>query len=74
MKLPALKPHLLVKALNKLEFYETRQTGSHIILANKNVKKIISVPIHGNKDIKKGLLRSIIRQTNLTVKDFLELL
>lgn len=74
MKLPALKPRLLIKALNKLEFYEVRKTGSHVILANKISKQIISVPIHGNKDIKKGLLRAIIRQTSLNIKEFLKLL
>lgn len=74
MKLPVLNPRELIKALNKLQFYEVRKTGSHLILANKDSKQIISVPIHGNKDIKRGLLRSIVRQTGLSVKEFLELL
>ncbi|OGZ33836.1 MAG: hypothetical protein A3I88_03355 [Candidatus Portnoybacteria bacterium RIFCSPLOWO2_12_FULL_39_9] len=74
MKLPVLKPRTLIKVLNKLEFYEVRKTGSHVILANKTSKQIISVPVHENKDIKKGLLRSIIRQTGLTVKEFIEML
>jgi len=33
----------------------------------------ITVPIH-NKDLKKGTLRSIIKETGLTVKEFMDLL
>jgi predicted RNA binding protein YcfA (HicA-like mRNA interferase family) len=32
------------------------------------------VPVHGNRDLKPGTLRSIIRQSGLSVAEFLELL
>ena len=72
MRLPSLKPWQVVRVLNKLGFEKFRQSGSHLILANKDKKKIIPVPVH-NKDLKRGLLRSIIKQTGLTVKEFLKL-
>ncbi len=40
---------------------------------NKISKKIIPVPMH-NKDIKRGLLISIVKQTELTIEEFKELL
>jgi len=73
MRLPSLKPNQVVKVLAKLGFEEVRHTGSHLILVNKDKKKVIPVPIH-NKDIKRRLLRNIIKQTSLTVGDFLNLL
>ena len=73
MKLPSIKPIKVVKALKQINFEEIRQTGSHLILANRITKKIIPVPIH-NKDIKLGLLVSIIKQTGLTKEEFVKLL
>ncbi|MBN2197772.1 type II toxin-antitoxin system HicA family toxin [Candidatus Wolfebacteria bacterium] len=71
--MPSLKPQRVVKILKKSGFEEVRQSGSHLILVNITTKKIISVPIHV-KDIKKGLLLSIIKQTDLTVEEFKKLL
>ena len=73
MRLPTLRPVKIVKILKKIGFEAIRQTGSHLILANRMTKKIVPIPIH-NKDIKRGLLMSIIKQTGLTVKEFIKLL
>jgi predicted RNA binding protein YcfA (HicA-like mRNA interferase family) len=66
-KLPVLKPKEVVKVLLKVGFVKKRQTGSHLILAKNG--KIVPVPIHA-KDLKKGVLKSIMKQSELTVKDF----
>lgn len=68
----AFKPKEIVKILRKLGFIEKRQTGSHLIFYNPAKKTIIPVPIH-NKDLKKGLLRSIIKQAGSTEEQFLKL-
>ncbi|HQZ14070.1 MULTISPECIES: type II toxin-antitoxin system HicA family toxin [Bradyrhizobium] len=34
----------------------------------------MTVPVHAGRDLKPGTLRSIIRQTGLTVEEFTELL
>lgn len=73
MKLPSLGHKKIIKVLKKIGFEEARQTGSHLILLNRNSKKIIPVPIH-NKDIKKGLLFGIIKQAGLTVEEFIKLI
>ncbi len=73
MRLPTIKPQKVVKVLEKKGFEKIRQTGSHLILVNTITKKIIPIPVH-NKDIKRGLLLSIIKQADLSIKEFIKLL
>jgi len=73
MRLPIIRPRKVIHILKSAGFEEMRQTGSHLILANRKTKKVVPVPIHP-KDIKRGLLLSIIKQSGLTVNDFLKLL
>lgn len=73
MKLPVIKPRQLIRVLEKIGCIEKRQTGSHRIFYYPAKQKIITVPIHAN-DLKKGLLRSIIKELNLSVEEFINLL
>ena len=70
-KLPALKPKEVIKVLERAGFSFVRQKGSHRIYVKGNIG--ITVPYH-NKDLKKGTLRHIIKQSGLTVEKFLKLL
>jgi predicted RNA binding protein YcfA (HicA-like mRNA interferase family) len=69
--LPALKPKIVLRALERSGFYIHRTTGSHYIL--KRGRQRATVPYH-NKDLKPGTLSSIIEQAGLTVEEFLNLL
>lgn len=71
--LRGLKPREVIGVLKKLGFRERRQTGAHLILKNDKSGKIIPVPIHRDKDIKTGTLRSIIRQSGVSVEEFFKL-
>jgi mRNA interferase HicA len=73
MRLPTLKPQKVIQILKGVGFKKIRQTGSHLILVNIKTRKILPIPIH-NKDIKRGLLFSIIKQSGLTVKEFTKLI
>jgi len=73
MRLPVLKPKHVAKALKKAGFVKIRQTGSHLILANKNTRNIVTVPLHA-KEMKKGLLFGIIKQSGLTAEEFIKLI
>ncbi|MBI5701634.1 type II toxin-antitoxin system HicA family toxin [Candidatus Saganbacteria bacterium] len=73
-KLPSLKGKEVVRALKKAGFVERRTTGSHCILKNPSSNKIVPVPIHGSKDIKRGTLFSIIKQADMTIEEFIDLL
>ena len=71
-KLPSISGQECIKALTKIEFYFKRQEGSHIILRRDNPFCQITVPNH--KNIDRGALRSIIKQTGLSINDFNDLL
>jgi predicted RNA binding protein YcfA (HicA-like mRNA interferase family) len=72
--LPVLKPRLVINALLRGGFYIHHQTGSHVRLVHETRPDLrVTVPIH-SKDTPKGTLRRIIRQADLTVEEFLQLL
>jgi predicted RNA binding protein YcfA (HicA-like mRNA interferase family) len=71
-KLPAISGRNCVKALGKTGFYLKRCEGSHMILRRENPFAQVVVPDH--KELDRGTLRAIIRQVNLSVAEFMELL
>lgn len=72
-KLPTLKPKEIIRILLKAGFDERKNTGKHRIFKHPISNKIVPVPMHGSKDIKKGTLFSIIRQSGLTLEKFIQL-
>jgi predicted RNA binding protein YcfA (HicA-like mRNA interferase family) len=46
-----------------------RVTGSHHIYAKKGVSVILSIPVHGNRDLPIGTLRSLLKDADLTEED-----
>jgi len=63
----------VVKALAKIGYDVDHQTGSHMILRQRETPhRRLVVPRHS--ELAKGTLRAIIRQAGLTVEEFLELL
>lgn len=72
-KLPVVSGSEAVDAFRKIGYVVDRQTGSHIILRRVMPPfRRLSVPNHD--PIAKGTLRSIIRQSGLTVDQFRDLL
>jgi predicted RNA binding protein YcfA (HicA-like mRNA interferase family) len=52
-----------------------RTAGSHHLLVHpEDPRRIVTVPVHGARDLKSGTLRAIIRQAGLTVEEFRALL
>jgi predicted RNA binding protein YcfA (HicA-like mRNA interferase family) len=70
-KLPALKPKVVIRALERSGFYVHHVAGSHYILKKDGLR--VTVPYHG-KDLKPRTLASIIEQSGLSVEESLELL
>ncbi len=68
-KLPTITSKKLVSILKKKGFVLDRQSGSHAVFINANGKRI-TVPIHGKRDIGKGLLHQIMKDADLTIEDF----
>ena len=73
MKLPSLKSKEVINALKKAGFYIDRQSGSHIVLLNDSTKARVIVSSH-SKDLKKGTLHGIIKQSGLSLEEFIKLL
>ena len=72
-KLPALKPAEVIRILERAGYYIDHTTGSHYIMRYPDRPGRIPVPYHGARDIKRGTLRSIIKQSGLTEEEFLKL-
>jgi len=70
--LPILNYRELKAILNALGYFEVRQKGSHVIFESQSKERII-VPKHRGKTIGKGLLRSIIRDLDISVIEFIRL-
>ena len=71
--LPRVSGREVVKALAKVGYEQDRQRGSHIILRRETYPhRRVVVPDHN--EVAKGTLRSIIRETGLTVDEFKALL
>jgi len=72
-KLPSVSGKKAVKALAKFGFELDHQTGSHLILRQKEYPhRRVTVPNHD--PIAKGTLNAILKQTGLTREQFLKAL
>jgi predicted RNA binding protein YcfA (HicA-like mRNA interferase family) len=72
-KLPVVSGQDMVKALAKIGYEFDHQRGSHIVL-RQTFEPFRRVTIPNHKEIAKGTLRKLIRETGLTVDDLVNLL
>jgi predicted RNA binding protein YcfA (HicA-like mRNA interferase family) len=69
--LPVLSGRDCARALGKIGFHLKRQHGSHMILRRDHPFAQVVVPDH--KELDRGTLRSIIRQVDLGIEEFVRL-
>jgi len=73
-KLPIIKGKEFIRFLQSLGFKIVRTKGSHVRLRTEDQKRVTTIPIHKNKDIPKGLLRTIIREDlEISLEEFCKL-
>ena len=72
-RLPALPARQVCRVLEKLGFELIRQRGSHIFYRHPDGRATV-VPVHRGEDLGRGLLRSILRDIEISRDEFLELL
>jgi predicted RNA binding protein YcfA (HicA-like mRNA interferase family) len=72
-KLPRVTAAEAIKVLERVGFALTRESGSHKIFKNKEGKRV-TVPYHAGKILHPKLLRSILKDADLTVRKFKEFL
>ncbi len=68
--LPAKK---MVKILLRLGFQEIRTKGSHHFFFNLTTRKTATIPMHGNEYLSIGILKEILRDIDLSVKEYEQL-
>jgi predicted RNA binding protein YcfA (HicA-like mRNA interferase family) len=70
-KLPRLTARQIIAVLEKAGFSLARQSGSHMIYRNAAGKRA-TVPFHASKILHPKVLKSILRDADLTPEDLKE--
>lgn len=63
----------MIAVLEKLGFSFARQAGSHAIYKN-TIGLRTTIPIHGGKILHPKTVKTILRDTNISVDEFINLL
>ena len=73
-ELPVVRADRLIRALLRGGFFVHHTTGGHYVLKHPDRPALrVVVPYHAG-DVKRGTLRNILRQANLTVDELVALL
>lgn len=59
----------LCRVLENKGWKLNRIHGSHHIYTHSGNPEILTVPVHGNQDLKRGTLAQLLKNTGLTEKD-----
>ena len=70
-RLPRLTGKEAVRALGRIGFQIIRTRGSHVFLRHPD-GRVTTVPVHSRETLVPGLLRSILRDVDLSVEDLLK--
>jgi predicted RNA binding protein YcfA (HicA-like mRNA interferase family) len=68
-----LKPDRVIVAFERAGWENLGRYGKHYKLRKAGNPNILSVPVHGGKPIKAGLLRGLLKKAKLTAAVFLAL-
>ncbi|NMG83032.1 MAG: addiction module toxin, HicA family [Methanosarcinales archaeon] len=74
MKLPRVVGDKVVRALKRRGFVEIRKRGSHYYLYHEQKDRLVSIPVHAGKIIAPKTLKSILKQAEMSVEEFKEVL
>ena len=73
-RLPTLTPRKVLQVLEGIGFVRVRASGSHHIHEHPDRPgRIVPVPVHA-RDLKRPMLKKIIKQARLTEEEFQKLL
>lgn len=72
-RLPSISPRDAQRALVRAGFFLHHTRGSHHYHKHPDKPGMVTVPVHG-RDLKRGTLMSIIRQSGLALEAFIALL
>ena len=71
-RLPRISGNQAVRALERLGFIQTRQTGSHVVLKKPTPEGeiVCVVPLH--RELKVVTLSGVLKQAKVTPEEFIE--
>ena len=72
-RLPAVRPVQLIKVLQKKGWQIERVRGSHYIMKNPEMRRVVPIPMH-SKELKTGTLVAIMRSAEISKEDLKDLL
>ena len=73
-RLPALTSRQVLAALQRAGFFVHHQTGSHATLKHRDDTRLrVTIPVHA-RDLQRGTLMAIVRQSGMTVDELMRLL
>lgn len=72
-EIPSLSYRKVVNALQRAGFVVVRQKGSHIRLQKRRKEKVIKLTVPAHSPIKKTTLAKIIKDADLSLEEFKEL-
>ena len=72
MKLPLATGERMCKIVSKHGFKMARQTGSHTVWKHKD-GRTTTIPVHPGRKLPRGLIRKILRDTDLSVDVYLKM-
>jgi predicted RNA binding protein YcfA (HicA-like mRNA interferase family) len=67
-RLRAVTASEMIAVLERRGFVRIRQSGSHVVMRHPD-GRWTTVPMHKGRDLAKGTLRQILRDTSLTATD-----
>lgn len=73
-KLPQVTCQQLIRALKRAGFVEQRQRGSHLHMRRESDGRRVTVPVHKGRTVPPGTLHAILRDADIMVDEFRELL
>ncbi|WP_045215653.1 type II toxin-antitoxin system HicA family toxin [Desulfonatronovibrio magnus] len=62
----------VVRAFQSAGWKVVRKKGSHVCMEKPGHESILTIPVHKGKDVKKGTLRNLIKDAEMTVDEFLK--
>jgi predicted RNA binding protein YcfA (HicA-like mRNA interferase family) len=68
--IPSLNGREVIRAFERLGFVRDRTAGSHHIMKKAGHPKLISIPVHGNRPVKRGTLKGLIEASGHTLDEF----
>ena len=72
-KLPVVRPVQLIKVLQRKGWQLERVRGSHYIMKDSEMRRVVPIPMH-SKELKTGTLVAIMRSVGISREDLQDML